>query len=346
MTTPVKLSELADKLACRLHGEDCLITDVADIAQAQSGQLAFVYNPKYLEQISASKASAIILKEEWLDSCDKPALLSDNPRLSFTKAAWLLNPLKTNKPGISSSAVVDASASVPASAYIGANAVIEGGVILGENVQIGACTVIDNGAIIGDNTVIYPNVSIGHDVKIGSNCFIYSGAVIGTDGFGYVMDETAYLKVPQLGTVRIGDNVDIGANTCIDRGSLQDTVIHDGVKLDNLIQVAHNAVIGTNTVMSGLTGLSGSSVVGKNCIIGGGVGIKDNIEIADDVMITGRTFVSSSLKESGSYSSSVLVDSTKNWRKSVIHFKHLDDMVKRIKKLEKQLQQGQADDEK
>lgn len=342
---PIKLSELADKLDCRHHGEDCLINNVADIGQAQNGQLVFVYNPKYLDQIKSSNASAVILKEEWLDNCDKPALLSDNPRLAFAKAAWLLNPLKTGNQEIASTAVVDASASVPASVSIGHNAVIGAGVVLGENVQIGACSVIDSDVTIAENTVVYPNVSIGHDVEIGSNCFIYSGVVIGTDGFGYVMDQGSYLKVPQLGTVRIGNNVDIGANTAIDRGSLLDTVIHDGVKLDNHIQVAHNAVIGKNTVMSGLTGLSGSSIVGENCIIGGGVGIIDNIEIADNVMITGRTFVSSSIKEPGSYSSSVLVDSTKNWRKNVIHFKHLDNMVKRIKTLEKQLKKLlQADD--
>jgi len=334
---PIKLSELAKKLGCQHHGDDCLIDNVADIDQAQSGQLVFVYNSKYVDCIKSSNASAVILKDEWLENCDKPALLSDNPRLSFAKAAWLLNPLKSGTQGIASTAVVDASADVPASASIGHNAVIGADVVLGENVQIGACTVIDNNVAIADNTIVYPNVSIGHDVTIGSNCFIYSGVVIGTDGFGYVMDQGTYLKVPQLGTVRIGNNVDIGANTAIDRGSLLDTVIHDGVKLDNHIQVAHNAVIGKNTVMSGLTGLSGSSVVGENCIIGGGVGIRDNIEIADNVMITGRTFVSSSIKESGSYSSSVLVDSTKNWRKNVIHFKHLDNMVKRIKTLEKQL---------
>jgi len=342
----IKLSELAEKLDCRLHGKDCLINNVADIHQAQNGQLVFVYNPKYLEHIKTSNASAVILKEDWLSSCDKPALLSDNPRLSFAKAAVLLNPAKLSEPGICETAVVDVSATVPATVYIGHHAVIGASVVLGENVHIGACTVIEHNAEIGDNTVIYANVSIGHEVKIGHNCFIYSGVVIGTDGFGYVMNQGAYLKVPQLGTVRIGDNVDIGANTTIDRGSLLDTVIHDGVKLDNHIQVAHNAVVGKNTVISGLTGLSGSSIVGENCIIGGGVGIRDNIEIADNVMVTGRTFVSSSIKQPGSYSSSVLVDETKNWRKNVIHFKHLDSLVKRIKKLEKQLKRLLPDEDK
>lgn len=333
----ILLSELAGKIQCRLHGDDCLIDNVADIEQAQRGQLAFVYNAKYLDEIKSTAASAIILKQEWLEKCDKPALVSDNPRLAFAKAAWVLNPLQTAAAGISDSAVVDSGATVPATASVADNAVIQAGVVLGENVQIGACTVIANDTIIGDNTIIYPNVTIGEGITIGKNCFIYAGAVIGTDGFGYVMDDEGYLKVPQIGSVRIGNNVDIGANTTIDRGALSDTVIHDGVKLDNQVQIAHNVVIGKNSIMSGFSGVSGSTTIGENCIIGGGVGIRDNIEIVDNVMITGRTFVSSSLKEAGSYSSSVLVDTTTNWRKNVIRFKQLDDMAKRLKKLEHEI---------
>lgn len=332
----MKLSELAKKINCRQQGEDCLIENVADINHATEGQLSFVYNPKYLDNIKSSNASAIILKEEWLDSCDKPALLSDNPRLAFAKAAGFLNPEKRAEPGISNTAVVAENAVVPSSAHIGHNAVIESGVILGENVQIGACTVIAEDVQIGDNTVIYPNVSIGHSTQIGRDCIIYSGVVIGTDGFGYVRDGEDYLKVPQIGRVIIGNQVDIGANTTVDRGALRDTIIHDDVKLDNHCHIAHNVVVGKHTAMSGFSGISGSTTVGENCIIGGGVGIRDNIVVVDNVTITGRTFVSSSLTEAGSYSSSVLVDTTKNWRKNVMRFKQLDDMARRLKKLEKE----------
>jgi len=333
----IKLSELAKKINCPLQGEDCLIDNVADINHAEQGQLAFVYNPKYLDKIKPSNASAIIIKEEWLDSCDKPALVSSNPRLDFAKVAAYLNPTKREDAGISESAFVADDVTIPSSVYIGPNVVIQSGVLIGENVQIGPCTVIASDVHVGDNTLIHPNVTIGHSCHIGNNCTINSGVVIGTEGFGYVKDGEGYLKVPQLGRVVIGNNVDIGANTTIDRGALLDTIIHDGVKLDNHIQIAHNVILGKNTIMSGFSGVSGSSTVGENCVIGGGVGIRDNIEVVDNVMITGRTFVSSSLTEPGSYSSSVLVDSTKNWRKNVIRFKQLDDMARRLIKLEKEL---------
>ena len=330
----VKLSELAKKINCRLHGEDCLIDNVADLVLAEKGQLAFVYNAKYLEKIKSSKAAAIIIREEWLDKCNKPALISENPRRDFAKAAYLLNPSTRPDAGVSAAATVANDVDVPASVYIGPNAVVQPGVTLGECVQIGPGSVIDSDVHIGENTIIFPNVTIGHSSYIGNNCVINSGVVIGTDGFGYVRDGEAHLRVPQLGRVRIGNNVEIGANTTIDRGALLDTIIHDGVKLDNLVQIGHNVVIGKHTVISAFTGIAGSTKIGEYCTIGGGVGIRDNIDIADNVIITGRTFVSSSLKTSGSYSSSILVDTTKNWKKNVMRFKHLDDMAKRLKKLE------------
>jgi UDP-3-O-[3-hydroxymyristoyl] glucosamine N-acyltransferase len=332
----IKLSELAKILNCRLHGEDCQIENVAEISHAVGGQLAFIHNPAYIDKISSSNASAVIIKEEWLSSCNKPALVSKNPRLDFAKVASLLNPVKLTEPGVSDTAVIEGNIKVPSSVFIGANAVIQSGVILGENVQIGPGCVIANNVQIGDNTVIYPNVTIGHSTRIGDNCVINSGVVIGTDGFGYVKEGESYLKVPQLGNVQIGNNVDIGANTTIDRGALLDTVIGNGVKLDNQIQIGHNVVIGENTLISANSGVSGSTRIGKNCLIGGGVGIRDNIEIVDNVIITGRTFVSSSIKEPGSYSSSVLVDKTANWKKNVIRFKQLDDIAKRLKKLEQE----------
>ena len=331
----IKLSELAKMTGSRLHGDDCLIDNVADINHAVKGQLAFIYNPRYLDALVTTNASAIILKEEWLEQCDRPALVSDNPRLAFVKATRALNPETQDRTGIAESAVVAEDAVVPDSVYLGHNVVIHAGVVLGENVQIEAGCVIAHDVILGDNCVIHPNVVIEHSSQIGRNCTIYSGVVIGTDGFGYERDGDSYLKIPQIGKVIIGNDVDIGANVTIDRGALQDTVIHDGVKLDNLVQVAHNVEIGEHTVISSFTGIAGSTRIGKNCLIGGGVGIRDNIEIASNVMITGRTFVSSSIKEAGSYSSSVLVDTTRNWKKNVMRFKRLDEMAKRIKNLEK-----------
>ena len=333
----IKLSELAKKINCRLQGEDCLIENVADLEHAKKGQLAFVYNPKYLASVKTSNASAVILREEWLQDCDKSTLITENPRLAFAKAALLLNPVQIANPGVAGSAVIANDVTIDASVSIGHNVVIEAGVKLGKNVQIAPCTVIASDVQIGDNTVIHSNVSIGRATQIGHDCTIFSGVVLGTDGFGYVKDGDSYLKIPQIGNVIIGNGVDIGANTTVDRGALMDTVIHDGVKLDNHIQVAHNVVIGKHTLISAFTGIAGSARIGESCVIGGGVGIRDNIEIVDNVFVTGRTFVSSSLKQAGSYSSSILVDETKNWKRNVMRFKQLGDMAKRIKILEKSL---------
>jgi len=333
----MKLSELASKLGLDLHGADCEIGNVADISSAGEGGLAFVYDPRYLERVRQSAASAFILRDEWRQETDKPVLISADPRLDFARAATILNPPLRRPSGIAPSAVVDDSVKVPASAAIGAGVVIESGVSLGEGVQIGAGSFIAKDVHIGDETVILPNVTIAHSCIIGRRCEINSGVVIGTDGFGYVRDGKAYLKVPQLGRVVIGDDVHIGANTTVDRGALNDTCIHDGAKLDNMIQIGHNVIIGENTVISAQSGVAGSTRIGKNCLIGGGVGIRDNIEVADNTVITGRTFVSSAIKEPGSYSSSVLVDTTANWKKNVMRFRQLDDMAKRLKKLERSL---------
>lgn len=331
----IKLVDLAKATDCSLHGKDCLIENVADINHAEKGQLSFVHHPKYLADIKSCKASAIIIKPEWLKNCDMPALLSDNPRLAFAKAAALLNPVCISDAGVSASAIIADDVVLPASASIGHNVVLESGVKLGENVSIGSGTVIANAVIIGDNCVIYPNVTIGHKTKIGDDCSIFSGVVIGADGFGYVKEGNAYIKVPQIGNVVIGNNVDIGANTTVDRGALLDTIIHDGVKVDNHVQVAHNVIIGEHSIVSAFTGIAGSTKIGKHCLIGGGVGIRDNIDIVDNVVITGRTFVSSSIKQAGSYSSSVLLDTTSNWKRNVARFKHLDEMAKRLATLEK-----------
>ncbi|MBE9568699.1 MAG: UDP-3-O-(3-hydroxymyristoyl)glucosamine N-acyltransferase, partial [Proteobacteria bacterium] len=244
----IKLSELAEKIDCRLHGADCSIENVADIDSAGSGYLAFIYNPKYLDKIETTKASAIITKEEWLQDSDKSFLVADNPRLAFVKATRLLNPAKLRASGICASAVIAEGVNVPGSVYIGENVVLQSGVSLGENVQIGAGSVVENDVSIGDNTIVNANVSIGYRTQIGSNCIFFSGVVIGADGFGYERDGDAYLKIPQIGNVQIGNDVEIGANSTIDRGALHDTIIHDGVKIDNLVQVGHNVEIGKHTV--------------------------------------------------------------------------------------------------
>ncbi len=331
----IKLSELAQKIDCRLFGDDCVIDNVADIDSAEQGQLAFIYNPKYLSKIKTTGASAIITREEWLDDCTVPALIAENPRLAFVKATRLLNPERIADSGISSNAIIDDDAQLAKTACVAANAVISAGAKIGEGVQIGAGCVIEHDVVIGNNTVIHPNVTIRFATQIGERCMIYPGVVIGADGFGYERDGDSYLKIPQLGNVRIGNNVEIGANSTVDRGALHDTIINDGVKIDNLVQIGHNVEIGKHTVISAQSGVAGSTKVGEYCLIGGGVSIRDNIEVVDNVMLTGRTLVSSAIKKPGSYSSGILVDESKNWRKNALRFKHLDELAKRLIKLEK-----------
>jgi UDP-3-O-[3-hydroxymyristoyl] glucosamine N-acyltransferase len=336
----IKLSELAAKIDCRLHGKDCTIENVADLDSAESGQLAFVYNPKYLDKIKTTRASAIITKEEWLQDSEKAFLVAENPRLAFVKATRLLNPVAVKAGKICSSAVIAEDVKVPASAYIGDNVVLQSGVTLGENVQIGAGSVIEDDVSIGDNTVVNANVSIGFKTQIGENCIFFSGVVIGADGFGYERDGDAYLKIPQIGNVQIGNDVEIGANSTVDRGALHDTIIHDGVKIDNLVQIGHNAEIGKHTVISAQSGIAGSTKVGANCLIGGSVAIRDNIEITDNVVLTGRTLVLSSITEPGVYSSGTLHDDNRSWRRNALRYKQLDDIARRLKKLEKDAQKN------
>lgn len=337
MGMSIKLSELAQKIDCQLHGDDCLIENVSDLESAKEGDIAFIYHPKYLDKINQTKASAIILKDVWLHQCNTPALVTDNPRLAFVKATILLNPAKQHASGVSASATLANDLSIPESVYIGPNVVIESGVKLGDNVQIHANCVIESDVAIGEGTVLHPNVTIGYATSMGNNCIISSGAVIGSDGFGYEREGDAYLKIPQLGNVRIGNNVEIGANAAIDRGALHDTIVGDGVKLDNFVQVAHNVVIGKHTIMSGHSGVAGSSTVGEYCLIGGGVGISDNINVTDNVVILGRTLVTSSINKPGTYASSMLADEVKSWRKNALRFKSLNEMEKRLRKLEKKL---------
>jgi len=337
------LSDIAAKIGCQLIGDDCEIDNVADITEAKSGQLVFINHAKYLESLRDSAASAVILKSIWLPDCHIAALVTDNPRLAFAKAAILLNPDDTVPSGIADSAMISDDASISSTVILDEYVVVQSACHLADNVRIGAGCVIAENVKIGKNTVIHANVTIHKNTRIGENCIIHSGVVIGTDGFGFIKDGEAYLKIPQLGNVRIGNNVDIGANTTIDRGALLDTVIHDGVKIDNQIQIAHNVEIGKHSLISAHTGIAGSTRIGENCLIGGGVGVRDNLELADNVVVTGRTFVSSSLKEPGFYSSSVLVDTTKNWKRNVMRFKHLDDMAKSLKSLEKKVEKINSD---
>jgi len=329
------LSELAEQTGAGLSGSgDIIIEKVADISSGKEGSIVFVSSAKYLKHLKTTDASAVILTEKMLQVCDKPALVADNPRVVFSKIALLLNPLPAVEPWVSPHAVIAEDADVDPSARIEACVVIQNGVSIGPGTWLSPGCVLEKNVKIGANSRLFANVTVGEGCSIGDNSILHSGAVIGADGFGFVWDQDAYLKVPQLGNVIIGNDVEIGANTTIDRGAIGDTIVEDGVKLDNLVQIAHNDHIGEHTTMSGQSGLAGSVKVGKKCIIGGGVGVSDNLEITDDVILAGRSNVANSIKEPGMYAAVIPVVEARKWRRILGRIKQLDELAKRIKALE------------
>jgi UDP-3-O-[3-hydroxymyristoyl] glucosamine N-acyltransferase len=249
--------------------------------------------------------------------------------------ASLLNPDPERQAIIASTAVSSDEAQISDDACIDDNVVIGAHVSLGKGAFVGAGTVIQEGVIIGENARINPNVTICHNVKIGDNVIIHPGVVIGADGFGIANDKGKWLKIPQLGTVEVGHDVEIGANTTIDRGALENTIIGNGVKIDNQVQIGHNDIIGDNTAIAGCVGIAGSTEIGQNCIIGGGVGISGHIKIADGVMMTGMTMVTKSISEPGSYSSGIPAEPTSQWHKNVVRYRQLGKLNERLKKLER-----------
>ena len=334
-----KLKQLAEHLGVKVHGdENVVINTVAPVDKASAGDISFVSSTKYLEGLRNTSASAVIIKQEMLEDTKVAALVVENPRAAYARIVSLLYPQTRPEAGIHPSAYIDSSANVATTAYIGANVVIEANAEIADDVIIEAGCVIGRNSKIGKSTHLYPNVSVYYDCSIGEQCILHSSSVVGSDGFGFEYDKTEWLKISQVGGVRIANKVEIGACSVVDRGALNDTVIEEGVKLDNHVQIAHNVHVGAHTVMSRGVGVAGSSKIGKNCIIGGMAGIRDNIEITDNVMITAMTIVSKSLKQPGSYSSTTPIDETKSWRKNSVRFRQLDDMAKRIRQLEKQIE--------
>jgi UDP-3-O-[3-hydroxymyristoyl] glucosamine N-acyltransferase len=338
MTVSYRLSEIVARLGGRVLGQaEARVTQVATLETAQSAHISFLTNSKYRGQLANTRAGAVILGEADADATGLPRIISDNPYAYFAKVSALLNPLPDVVPGIHASAVIGAGAKIDATASIAATAVI------GEDAMIGPHSVIGEGCYIGRNVVVgsharlYPRVVIYHDCVIGDNLIAHSGAVIGADGFGIAMDAGRWIKIPQIGRVVIGNDVEIGANTTIDRGALDDTVIEDGVKLDNQIQVAHNVRIGAHTAIAGCVGIAGSTTIGRYCLIGGSAGILGHLKIADHVEIAAFTLIGKSIHEAGSYAAIFPFARTEDWRKNTVHLRHLDELVKRVKALEQQL---------
>ena len=332
-----KLSEITARLGGVLVGEDVVVNRVSSVANAQNGHVTFLTETKYLAALTMTKASAVILSEENQHLTELPRIVNDNPYAYFAKVSALLNPALEVTPGIAASAVIDSTVQVPASCSIGPNVVIEADVELGEGVVIGSASVVGKGASIGADSRIQSNVVIYHECHIGRSCNVASGTVIGADGFGYANQSGAWVKIPQVGRVIIGNNVDIGANSTIDRGALDDTIIEDGVKLDNLIQVGHNCIIGEHTVIAGCVGIAGSAKIGKRCRIGGAAMILGHLEIADDVTVSPGSMITRSLHKSDTYTALMPFQTHAEWLKTAANLRHLGDLTDRIKQLEKQV---------
>jgi UDP-3-O-[3-hydroxymyristoyl] glucosamine N-acyltransferase len=318
----ISLGELAARFGLTLRGSpDLKVSHVATLSQATPGSVSFLANSRYRKGLKETRASAVVVSEVEAEGCPVVALITPNPYLAYARIASLLHPQMRATPGIHPSAVVAKSARIDSSAAVGPLAVIEEEVELGERVEVGPGCIVQRGARVGADTRLIARVNLYAGVSIGQRCIVHAGAVIGADGFGFACDRGTWVKVPQVGSVRIGDDVEIGANTAIDRGAIADTVIEQGVKLDNLIQIGHNVTIGEHTAIAGCSGISGSTTVGRRCMIGGMVGMAGHLTIADDVVITGFTLISASIREAGSYSSGMPAVPTRAWRRMVAHLR-------------------------
>jgi UDP-3-O-[3-hydroxymyristoyl] glucosamine N-acyltransferase len=318
------LGELAVRFGLTLRGEPSLtVRRVATLSHAEAGSISFLANSRYRRQLETTRASAVLLSPADAAACPTAALIDPNPYLAYARIATLLYPTVDKPAGIHPTAVVASGARVAASAHIGPLSVIEDGAVIGERVSIGPACVVHGGALLGDDCELISRVTLYSGVILGRRCILHAGSVVGSDGFGFAPNAGAWVKIPQVGTVRVGDDVEIGANTSIDRGAIDDTVVEDGVKLDNQIQVGHNVLIGAHTVIAACTGISGSTVIGKRCMIGGMVGFAGHLNIADDVEITGCSLVSASIRQAGSYSSGMPTVETRTWRRMVAHLRRL-----------------------
>lgn len=335
---PKTLGQLAILVNGQVHGDPgYILTGVATLMAATKQDISFLANGAYRLALESTSAGAVILCPEDKASCETNAIITDNPHAAYAKIASLCVPSMKNPDGeVALSAVVHQTATVHPNATLGEF------VVVGAHAHIGAGTVISAGCVIGDsarigeNCFIYPHVTLYHEVSLGDRVIVHANTVIGSDGFGFAFDKASWIKVPQLGSVRIADDVEIGSHTTIDRGTIDDTVIEQGVKIDNQVQIAHNVVIGAYTVVAGTAAFAGSSKIGRYCLIGGGATFAGHITVCDQVQIAGMTTVTRSITKPGVYSSGTGMMPAAQWRKSVVHFRNLDEIVKRIRKLEEQ----------
>ena len=333
-----RLGELAERIGAGLSGNPDLVIDrVASLDAAGPDAVTFLSNRRYRPYLASTRAGAVILAPEFAGACPVPALVLDDPYLGYARAATLLSPPPETPPGIAASAVIERDARVAPDASVGDHCVIEAGASVGAGTSLGPGSFLGRGSSIGPQGRIAARVVVCRGVHIGARAVIHPGAVIGADGFGIANDDGVWVKIPQFGGVRIGDDVEVGANTTIDRGALEDTVIEDGVKLDNLIQIGHNVHIGAHTAIAACAAVGGSARIGRRCTIQGAVSIAGHLEIADDVHLTATSAVPNTIREPGVYSSGMPIQENRVWRRNVARLRQLDDMARRLRTVEGKL---------
>lgn len=340
------LSELSDRFRLELRGDGSyVISGVGTLGNGGAGQLSFLANRAYRKALPATRAGAVVLSSDDAGACPTNALVAEDPYLAFARIATLFDPRPAPEPGIHPTAVVAAGAMLGEGVSIGPNAVIGDGCKLGDGCAIGPGTVLEAQCTLGDSCRLFANVSIGYGVTLGRRVIVHPGAVIGADGFGIAFAGDRWEKVPQLGSVEIGDDCEIGANTCIDRGAVESTVLEEDVRLDNLVQIAHNVRVGAHTALAGQVGVAGSARIGRYCLLGGAVGVNGHIEIADRTTVSAGSVVFRSVTEPGtSWSSQTQAMPIRDWQKNYARLMRLDELARSVKKIERNLEKSNRDE--
>jgi UDP-3-O-[3-hydroxymyristoyl] glucosamine N-acyltransferase len=313
------------------------LLDLRPLDQAGPGDLTFISDARYLPELRTTQAACVLGKEEWRSDSSAPLLSVPDPYLAYARVSPLFDRSSKPAPGVHPSAVVHSSVRLPDSVSIGPGACLEAGVELGDGVVIGQGCFLGAGVQLGAASRLAPQVVLYHGVSVGARCLVHSGTVIGCDGFGFARGPQGWEKISQLGSVRIGDDVDIGSGVTIDRGALDDTVIHDGVIIDNQVHIAHNCVIGERTAIAGCVGMAGSTVIGADCSFAGQVGISGHLKICDNAHFNGQARVARSIEEPGNYSSGTRLELTRQWARNAVRFSQLDAMHRRVLALETRL---------
>ncbi len=333
---PVRLAELAVRFGCEVNGDpETLVERVATLSGAGPGALSFLANPRYRRHLAETEAAAVVVSPDMADQCPVPALVTANPYATYARIAQLLHPPAAVEGGRHATAIIEPGVKLNETAWVGAAAYLANGVQVGAGSLIGPGCVLLEGVSIGAGSRLIASVTLGPGVRIGQRCVLHPGVVVGADGFGHAPDGGEYVKVPQIGSVVLGNDVEIGANSTVDRGAIEDTVLEDGVKVDNQVQIGHNVHIGAHTIIAGCVGISGSARIGRHCMIGGMAGIAGHIEICDEVAVTGKTMISASIRKPGVYSGKLPSDDARSFRRNSARFQKLDEMARRLRRLER-----------